>query len=105
MAQTTHYANVDLVLKSTEDLSPLVRAFGDKVMVLDAEAPTARNEAILEVHHEGGPSGAINSAISSIPSRRTRVQSGNAARNGHSMSDSWLAWSRGRIDPRSLQKH
>lgn len=58
MAQTTHYANVDLVLKASEDLSPLVAAFGDKVIVLNA-GKMPENEAILEVHHEGGPEDAI----------------------------------------------
>jgi hypothetical protein len=58
MTQTTHYANVDLVLKANEDLSPLVAAFGESVMVLNAGRMPA-NEAILEVHHEGGPEGAI----------------------------------------------
>jgi hypothetical protein len=58
MAQTTHYTNVDLVLKANEDLSPLVAAFGKDVMVLNAGKMPA-NEAILEVHHEGGPEGAI----------------------------------------------
>jgi hypothetical protein len=59
MAQTTHYANVDLVLKATEDLSPLVAAFGDSVMLLN-EGRMPKNEAILEVHHQGGPEAAIN---------------------------------------------
>ena len=59
MAQTTHYANVDLVLKASEDLSSLVAAFGENVMVLNA-GKMPGNEAILEVHHKGGPEGAIN---------------------------------------------
>ena len=59
MAQTTHYANVDLVLKANEDLSPLLAAFGQNVEVLNAGRMPA-NEAILEVHHRGGPDGAIN---------------------------------------------
>ena|ERR1041385_294118 len=59
MAQTTLYANVDLVLRASEDLSPLVAAFGENVMVLN-EGRMPKNEAILEVHHKGGPEGAIN---------------------------------------------
>lgn len=59
MAQKTIYANVDLVLKANEDLSPLVSAFGESVMVLNA-GRMPNNEAILEVHHQGGPEGAIN---------------------------------------------
>jgi hypothetical protein len=60
VAQTTHYANVDLVLKADEDLSSLVAEFGQKVVVLNAAAPNARNEAILEIDHQGGPDAAIN---------------------------------------------
>jgi hypothetical protein len=56
---TTIYANVDLVLKASEDLSLLVAAFGEHVMELNA-GRMPRNEAILEVHHRGGPEGAIN---------------------------------------------
>jgi hypothetical protein len=67
MAQTTHYANVDLVLKASEDLSPLVAAFGENVMVLNAGRMPA-NEAILEVHHEGGPEGAITAFCNLVDS-------------------------------------
>jgi len=59
MAQTTIYANVDLVLKASEDLSPLVSAFGENIVVLNA-GRMPKNEAVLEVHHQGGPEGAIN---------------------------------------------
>ena len=59
MAQATLYANVDLVLKASEDLSPLVAAFGKNVMLLNA-GRMPKNEAILEVHHQGGPEVAIN---------------------------------------------
>ena len=67
MAQTTHYANVDLVLKASEDLSPLVSAFGENVMALNAGRMPG-NEAILEVHHEGGPEGAINAFFDLVDS-------------------------------------
>ena len=70
MAQVTGYANVDLMLKAPEDISPLVAQFGDKVMVLNAGASTARNQAILEVHHNGGPDAAINAfcdLVDSLP--------------------------------------
>ena len=73
MAQTTHYANVDLVLKASEDLSPLVAAFGDKVMVLNAGRMPA-NEAILEVHHQGGPEGAINAFCDLVESLSSDVR-------------------------------
>ena len=66
MAKITGYANVDLILKSREDLSALVRQFGDRVMVLNPGAPS--NEAILEVHHKGGPDGAINAFCDLIDS-------------------------------------
>lgn len=70
MTQVTSYANVDLVLKAPEDLSSLVAQFCDNVMVLSAGSPTASNEAILEVHHNGGPEGAINTfcdLVDSLP--------------------------------------
>ena len=70
MPQTTHYANVDLVLKANEDLSPLVSALGENVVALNAGRMPG-NEAILEVHHEGGPEGAINAfcdLVDSLPS-------------------------------------
>ena len=69
MAQTTHYANVDLVLKANEALAPLVSAFGENVVALNA-GRISENEAILEVHHEGGPEGAINAfcdLVASLP--------------------------------------
>jgi hypothetical protein len=59
VTQTTHYANVDLVLKADEDLSSLVAEFGKRVVVLNAGTPNARKEAILEVDHQGGPDAAI----------------------------------------------
>ena len=67
MAQTTHYANVDLVLRASEDLSPLVAAFGKSVMMLN-EGRMPKNEAILEVHHHGGPEAAISAFCDLIDS-------------------------------------